>query len=249
MLKTLFTTTVAGAMALAVGIAAPTTSDAAKFDITYTGIVPSPGETVDYRFNSSNGAASAGAFQMTATDQGQDADLIGNFLAWCFDLTGTISSAASNNPYEFEAKDFLSTGALGRVQSVFDAGYDAALNATGTTNQIRETRAGFQVAIWEAIYDGLDSTGLDTNNGTFSLRNAGSDDKARIKTAAAGFLDDANSYSGSQQWIITQLAATDLDVQDLGTATVIPLPAAAWLLMAVSGGLIAAKRRHARRGA
>jgi hypothetical protein len=50
-------------------------------------------------------------------------------------------------------------------------------------------------------------------------------------------------------WKITAFydgSPNDPDAQDLGVATAVPLPAAAWLLLGVSGALIAAKRRRAR---
>lgn len=228
------------AMAAVITVGAQEAS-ALTFDATFNGTIPQ-GTQIDYSFdgtNTDNGRA--GAFSMTATDQGQNSALIGNFLAWCFDLSGGVSAP---NSYEFEVADFLATDARDRVQSVFDFGYQDVLdNATDAVK-----RAGFQVAIWEAIYDGLGVAGLTDTTGRFELRNTGQDPQDVVLTAAAGFLTGASGLTPSERnkWTILQLDATGAAVQDLGAATPIPLPAAAWLLLAASGGLIAAKRRQSR---
>ena len=123
----------------------------------------------------------------------------------------------------------LDTDQRGRVHSVFDANYH------DTTIELSQPKgAAFQLAPWEAI---------DVIN--FALAAARSS-RPRIPTTATCATSPTGSsrgkdYSGPRKWVITELSSDT--VQDLGTVNAIPLPAAAWLLLGVSGGLVAAKRR------
>jgi len=171
---------------------------------------------------------------------------VDDFLAWCFDidktiaqgqsLTYTINSNLLNNnpPYLPGAKD--------RIQKLFDKSYNLDLFASTNTNRSANS-AGFQIAIWEVLYD-TDANGVyDLTGGAFKV-NSG---VTAALTAAAGFLDGSATYAGDQKWTITTYESETH--QDLGVATVIPLPAAAWLLLGVSGALVAAKRRKTNRAA
>jgi hypothetical protein len=129
------------------------------------------------------------------------------------------------------------TGAETRLQGLFDASYTTALNTVGGSNALDS--AAFQLALWEVIYD----DDLDLTTGSFSVANL---PDSNLMTTSQGFID-AIGNPGETQWNLTFFDGTpsDPDAQDVVTATAIPLPAAAWLLLAASGGLIVAKRRRA----
>ncbi|MGY6694777.1 MAG: VPLPA-CTERM sorting domain-containing protein [Roseinatronobacter sp.] len=151
------------------------------------------------------------------------------FLAWCFELDKTLVT-----PTEYTiGGSFLDGNQLSRVQRLFDANYD---NAAITTNQV--AGAAFQLAIWEVILD----DDFSLASGTFSSTTGGT-----LRTLADDFLTAAAGYSGPQQWVITEYTAPGS--QNLGVINAIPLPAAAWLLLTATGGLIIAKRRRQRENA
>jgi len=176
---------------------------------------------------------SAGGFSMTDETVG---GTLGNFIAWCFDLDTTISAG---NTYTYVEDSTLLddvslyvAGAKDRIQKLFDSSYDP-----NTVFANSQKSAGFQIAIWELIYD--DDYSL--NSGNFTAGNSNALDEA------ATYLANANAYNSYKKWDITTYDSAN--AQDLGVAAAIPLPAAAWLLLGVSGALIAGKRRSARKNA
>jgi hypothetical protein len=203
---------------------------ASALNLTFNGPAISTFITVDT--SEKPGDTLAGAFQM----QGDEAPFLAEFFAWCFEIGPSLNTDSAE---AYDVEDFLSTGALARVQKVFDANYhDATIRTT------QPKAAAFQLAIWEAIYETTDTT-LSLSAGAFTsaspLASAGN-----VREFADTYLANANGYTGDQKWIITQFKSDD--AQNLGTA-VIPLPAAAWLLLGVSGALVAAKRRSSARKA
>ena len=182
-------------------------------------------------------------------------DQSGNALiTWCLDLFGRL---ADDHTYE-EISDFQSTGdielsRLNNIQSLFDTNY----NKVDTSDS--EKSAGFQLALWELLYE---------NSGTYNVDNGwdrgnffawgGSDDAidwANVYLANM-LLDDTDS----EEWDLTYYdadSASDtggykkkkkryhkINYQDLvsgseippGQTPEVPLPATAWLL---GGGLAA----------
>lgn len=177
----------------------------------------------------------AGPFKMS--DEG-----MAEFVAWCFEVDKNLDFGTGS----YTTGGALNDSARGRVQDVFDANY----SDDGSFFSDRDKGAAFQLAIWEAIYETDDTKDLSlidgdhtsteyTTGGTFTA----------LGTLAEGFLTNANSYTGLQKWVITEYKHDNVEKQDIGTVNAIPLPAAAWLLMFASGGLLAAKRRQARRAA
>ncbi len=181
----------------------------------------------------------AGAFGFRMTDVTSTGSVLGSFIAWCLDITHplgttgshlyTITSAPFTNSYG------LDSAQMARVQSVFDANY-AGLTVTDNTQA-----AGFQVALWNALYDKDDLAGT----GVFSISNATSAYMAVIGQADV-YLAAAAGFSGASVWNLAFLesAATDEVRQNLVTATPVPVPAAAGLLLLALGGLAAAGRRR-----
>lgn len=240
-MKPFTTLAAAGLVAAATFTLAPQAASALSFrydgqnngfaDVNFTRASP-PGQT------EVTSGARAGIFSMVDVTDPNNTQA---FLAWCFDVDTNISTGP--NTYTEMSGLLNSTppylaGAGDRLQRLFDSSYDPGfVNLTGS--DLNAWSAGFQTAIWEVIYD----DNFDITSGSFKI-NSGNQ-AARNK--ATGFLNAAKDYTGPQRWIITTFQSETS--QDLGVATPIPLPAAAWLLLAASGGLIAAKRRHARRAA
>jgi hypothetical protein len=113
---------------------------------------------------------------------------------------------------------------------VFDANY-ATLD-TGNNTQA----AGFQVALWDALYD----TGWDAGAGVFTVASGAVRNQANTFLAAA-----STAFGGPKAYNLTFLEsrATNPQSQNLVTATPVPLPAAAFLLAGALGGLAALRRR------
>ena len=162
---------------------------------------------------------------------------LGNFVAWCLDLGHSISQGG---PYSYDTTttpftntfDLFAAGAMARVQSVFDASYASVI--TSNTDQA----AGFQLALWEVLYD----SNWTLATGAFQA------------TANAGILGYANTYltaglaggnAGAYDLTYLQSNATNPQLQNLVTASpsAVPLPAGGLLLLAALGGLGLARRR------
>jgi len=182
-------------------------------------------------------------------------DQAGNpLITWCLDLFGRL---ADDHTYE-EISDFLTTDdislfRLNNIQSLFDMNYDKV------DTDDSEKSAGFQLALWELLYE---------NSGTYNVENGGdrgnffafggSDDAigwANIYLSNMLLDDtltelwdltyyDADSESGSGDYRKKKRKHHKINYQDLVSASEIPdsttpevpLPATAWLL---GGGLAA----------
>lgn len=164
-------------------------------------------------------------FNMTDTTPGG----LGSFVAWCLDITHWLSSGpttytVTNTP--FGTSYGLSAAEMGRVQSVFDANY-LTLNKSNNVQA-----AGFQVALWNAIYD---TDWSSTGGGLFSVA-AGA-----VANKANAFLANAQGFSGPRVYSLTFLESAAS--QNLVTAKPIPVPAAGFLLIGAMGAFVIAGRR------
>ena len=188
-----------------------------------------------------------GGFKMKDTSNNN------SFAVFCLDLLASIYSGrsygyeATNTPFTNGGVDLTvvdggsGLSGIDRIQRIFDSSYDAAFDSL--TNS-----AGFQLALWNAVYDvdwsvGDNSSGA--NGGTFYQTDT--DDEA-VRTAANGFLSDAFAYNGGQKYSLTFLQSTGSTQspgrsQNLVTASPVPLPAAGLMLLAGIGGLFVGRRR------
>jgi hypothetical protein len=185
------------------------------------------------------GSALAGAFTFKDVTNGTSGPL-GTFIAWCFDLDTSFSSGQK---YDYNLSSGLLggtppylAGAAARIQSLFDAAYD--ISGVNSVLSSADRSAGFQLAIWEVLYD----SNYSLATGSFLTTSSGA-----AVNAGQAFLNAANGFMGSQRWTIATYDSYGSPLgQDVGVAAPVPLPAAAWMLVGVAGALVAAKRRSLR---
>jgi hypothetical protein len=169
-----------------------------------------------------------GAFGFNMTDT---TGALGSFMAWCLDIEHVLATSGTH-PYTSTTSPFsnsfgLDGNQMARVRAVFDANF-ASLNA-----MIGNQAAGFQLALWNALYD----TDSVISGGTFKATAS-----TTITNLANSYLSAAASFTGSSAWNLTFLESTT-GRQNLVTVSPVPLPAAGWLLIAGIGGLAALRRR------
>ena len=177
---------------------------------------------------------SAGGFDMNDTTGG----LGSSFIAWCLDLGAFLGTSGSHaymhtsNPFENGGVNLMNAG-IARIQAMFNANYGNPLVTTD-----RDTTAGFQLALWELVYD----TDYDIETGAF--RASASD---AVEDIAGEFLTAAQSYVGGDRWRLTFLESMgqgSARKQNLVTVSPVPLPASGIMLIAAVGGLVAARKRR-----
>ena len=168
-------------------------------------------------------SASAGGFRLN--------DGTADLVAWCLD---TLHFLNIPSVYEITETPFtdhlpvLDTTRIGNLQNLFDENYSDTLLADNTQS------AGFQMALWEIIYEAA-GTALNVSDGTW------------YATAATGVVNFANTILGN-------LGGTKIDHfkltfyqqeggQNLVSASV-PIPAAGGMLALGLIGLYGASRRR-----
>ena len=172
--------------------------------------------------------ASAGAFALTGDLDGNGP--AENFAAFCLDIAHYLSLPGyytiTTSPF---ASDPLTTTQIGNVQTLFDMAF-GSLTLTSNAQS-----AGFQLALWEIIYE---TTGtLSVGNGNFTA--SGNTGAVNFANTLLGNLVSAGPVT--QVYNLTCLESQN--GQDLVTASPVPLPAAGLLLLAALGGLGLARRR------
>lgn len=179
---------------------------------------------------SSNGGADpkqviAGGFSLTDVS-----GPAGDIVAWCVDLASTLKEGFT---YTASGSGGFTATIQQQLSNLFNNSYttlDLSDNAQS---------GGFQLAIWEIIYG---SGELDVTLGSFQVTNT----LQSAINAANAFLADLGTPSDPQLTLAFLNSATvnGNKSQDLVTVAPIPLPAAAWLLLAGLGGLAVVGRRR-----
>jgi hypothetical protein len=174
---------------------------------------------VDYVGSTGPFNVNAGLFQLTG-DGG-----FGDFASFCVELEQNL-----NLPADYEVPGNLAgtaaDGSVADLKRLFASSLDMVETAADA--------AGFQLAIWEVVYDDL--AGADLTTGDFNVVSASVDALA----AATSFLAAAAATPVGTNYDMTFLTSDDR--QDLIVAPV-PLPAAGLMLLGGLGGFAAMRRK------
>ena len=198
------------------------------------------GQTV--KFYHDGGLIHAWAGQMNWTkgddNSGLGERLASSFHTFCIEVTEHVESAdvvyevvdVEESPYPGSDASGGSSG-LGAdkallLQKLWGRHYADALTDDWT-------RAGFQLAIWEIVYDG----DLSLSEGAFQIQN-GHNNTDTAGNIAAGYLTDLNGYTGP----LASLAALRHDGRQ-DQLVAVPSPAAAAGGLVLLGGLLVQRRR------
>lgn len=177
--------------------------------------------------------ARVGAFRVT--------DSTRNFLAWCVDAATTLKlpSQYSTTDTPFQNATTWSSNVVNNVQRLFDT----AARQLNVNDVVQA--AGFQVALWAIIYEDP-ANPLNVDSGDFRMTKGSQE----VRDAANAFLAGLDGPATSRYDLTFWASATDHKgnrlSQNLLEATVIPLPAAVWMLLAALGTLFVAGKARRR---
>lgn len=188
---------------------------------------------VEVPFQNDSIWARAGGFRVT--------DGVRNFVGWCVDMAATLTLPTqyteTNTPFA-SGLGFSDTVA-DNLQKLFNTAY-STLDLSSNWQS-----AGFQLAMWEIIHEDANNP-LNITSG--SLRFSGGSTMAR--DFAAQLLAGLDGPVTERYNLSFFVSATDSKgnplSQNLVTASPIPLPAAAWMLLAGVLALAAVGRRRQR---
>lgn len=174
-------------------------------------------------------SAQAGGFSLNGNIFGTGNE---NFVAWCLDIAQKLAKTAEYTVTKIP----FSAGTLTSAQTT-DIGklFNTAYKGLNLKNGAES--AGFQLALWEIIYE-KPGAGFDLKQGALIVK---SDSKSGAIAKGQAFLKNLEGKV-TQRWNLTFLDSKKN--QDLVTATPVPVPAAAWLMLLALGGLAAAGRRR-----
>lgn len=220
----------AGATALSLLASA---ASATPVSLTYNGPTASDPKTVTITATPVGATGNTAAYGFNMTDS---LGPLGSFVAWCLDLGNFLATTgAGTQAYKITNDPFgnsygLNAAERARVQSVFDANYKTLDVTNG--NQA----AGFQLALWDALYDG----DWDLGTGAFAATAS-----AAITGLANGYLAAAAGWTDGKRYNMAFLESTGkTQRQNLVTVAPVPIPAAGGLLLLALGGMgLAARRR------
>lgn len=176
-------------------------------------------------------SALAGGFRVT--------DGAENFIAWCLDIATNLSLPSdyttTTTPFAASIGAFSDT-VTSNIQKLFDTSY-STLDLDGNKQS-----GAFQLALWEILYE--TSGTFDLTAGTFYQSRTGTA-QDHAETIANGFLAGLDGPV-TQRYRLTFWESIGGDgakrSQNLVSVEPIPLPAAAWMLIAGVGALAGTRR-------
>jgi hypothetical protein len=175
-----------------------------------------------------NGSVQAGGYNTTISNAGV---LDGSFVSYCVDLGQYLKFNTDYNAGQYKAgtaADFFGSR-YDDVLKLFSYAYNAVTNSTA------EKSAGFQIALWELVYE---------NSGSYNVLDGGIRfSNSAALDEAAGFLQGAASFNGQS---LNLQVLTSGSNQDVAFATPVPEPGAyALMLVSLATVGVMTKRRKA----
>lgn len=234
-----FCNTVCGAALIASALAlTPLAASAATFTVSlpgnYFGSNGSAGATIsDSTIPLTEGVA-AGGFAASGNLHGMG---VANFTAWCLDIVTSMKTSSDYITTTTPFQSLLSPSRMTNILRLFDTGFKTLNLANGADS------GGFQLALWELMYENAPT--FDLTSGNFTASSAGA--LAKAQSLLAGLTGPV-----TQSYALTWLQSDDPRgqgnhySQNLVTASPVPLPAGGLLLVTALAGLAALRRRPAR---
>lgn len=177
-------------------------------------------------------SVNAGAFAVKGDLDGDSS--VDDFLAFCGDLAHFLALPATYTASSTPASGYL-LAKVDQIQALFDSAYSSVL--ANVTNSAYS--AGFQLALWEVIYE---------NGATLNLSTGGFKANSSAVGQANSFLAGLDGWSGPKLYDLTFLEGSKsqflITASAAATPPAIPLPGAVWLLGAGIAGLATASRRR-----
>lgn len=175
-----FIKTVISASIAAIGIGVAASASALTFDLTYNGFALGSAESAAIASTSpavNYSSVAAGAFSFTAAATGVANQ---SFLAYCIEITQSLVNFGTDYTTTTPAGYGWSNARQTDIAKLFNVGYLSSLTSTVKS-------AGFQLALWEMVYDS-GTYNLASGNFTGSSGNAGviTHANAYLAAAAAG---------------------------------------------------------------
>lgn len=169
----------------------------------------------------------AGGFSMTGPLHGGGNE---TFTAWCLDIVTYMQKSANYVTTDSPFQADLTATQKSNIEKLFETGF------SGLDLTIGKNSAGFQLALWELVYE--TGSSFDLASGNFQATGGGA-------IGVAGILLGNLGHSITQSYELTWLQAEPHISQNLVTASEVPLPAGGLLLAGALAGLAAWRRRKA----
>jgi hypothetical protein len=208
----------------------------AELVTTFIGTNPSQQVNVSATKNGTTRAfeSPVGPFNFVVLSDTSKTGLGPTFRSFCADF---FQDVALGNNYTFTPVAFAdlpdvagNATKMAKVQELYDRFYDIATDA--------EKGAGFQLALWEILYDPNKS---DLSSGNFTASGPGNPSSIDVAQSMLDILDDPRYADPTKKYTLTGLHSPSAQDQ-IVPGTPVPGPAGVVLLVIGAAGLIARRK-------